>query len=46
MLKSRVSDSFYQIGLLPDDVLKLDIIFPVEYGNELLIYTPLKLPMG
>lgn len=47
MTKTDLSDGFYRVGVEPDDVPKLGVIFPSRPGQvEPLIALPLVLPMG
>jgi hypothetical protein len=47
MTKTDLSDGFYGVGVEPDDVPKLGVIFPSRPGqNEPLMALPLVLPMG
>jgi hypothetical protein len=46
MIKLDLSDGFYRIGLIVDDIPKLGVIFPTLPGEEPLIAFPLVLPMG
>lgn len=44
--KIDVADGFYRIGIRPNNMLKLAVIFPTRPGEEPLIALPLTLPMG
>ena len=46
MLKADVSDGFYRIGLRPEGVPKLGLIFPSGEEEEPMVVIPLTLPMG
>lgn len=47
MTKTDLSDGFYRVGVEPDDVPKLGVIFPSRPGQEeALVALPLVLPMG
>jgi hypothetical protein len=46
MINLDLSDGFYCIGLIVDDMPKLGVIFPTLPGEEPLIAFPLVLPMG
>jgi hypothetical protein len=46
MIKLDLSDGFYRIGLIVDDIPKLGVILPTLPGEEPLIAFPLVLPMG
>lgn len=43
--KADFSNSFYQLWLRPEDVLKLAVVFPTCDGEEPLIGIPLINPM-
>ena len=45
--KTDLSDGFYRVGLVPEDIPKLGVIFPPIPGQpEPLVALPLVLPMG
>ena len=44
--KMDLSDGFYRVDLIPEDIPKLALIFPTRPGEEPLIALPLVLPMG
>ena len=46
LMKVDLSDGFYRIGLNPDDVPKLGVVFPTLPGQQPLVALPLVLPMG
>ena len=46
MLKLDISDSFYRIGIAPDDIPRLGVVFPVKPGSKPLVALLLVLPMG
>ena len=46
LLKADVSNGFYPIWLRPDDVPKLDLIFPNGADEEPMVATPLALLMS
>ena len=45
MLKTDVSNGFYQISLRPANAVKLGLIFPLYDGDEMLVANPPTLPM-
>ena len=46
LMKVDLSDGFYRMGLAPDDIPKLGVVFPTHPGEEPLVTFPLVLPMG
>ena len=46
MMKVDLSDGFYRVGVNPNDIPKLGVVFPTKKGEEPLMAFPLVLPMG
>ena len=46
LLKLDISDGFYRVGLRPEDIPKLGVVFPTKPGEDPLVALPLVLPMG
>ena len=46
LMKGDLFGGFYRMGLSPDDVPKLGVVFPTERGDEPLVVLPLVLLIG
>lgn len=46
IIKIDIADGFYRIGVRPEDVPKLGVVFPTLPGQEPLVAFPITLPMG
>ena len=46
LMKIDLSDEFYRIVVIVDDIPKLGVVFPTKSGQELLIVFPLVFPIS
>ena len=46
LMKVDLSDGFYRVGLAPEDIPKLGVVFPTNPEDDPLVALPLVLPMG